>query len=76
MVFNKNLKDCKAYDGLYLIEMYKKEIVYDKPIYVGTSILDISKLCLLDFHFNVIVKEFKDNYSLLFSDTDSLVDNI
>jgi len=71
-----NLKDCKSYDGLYLIEMYKKEIVYDKPIYVGTSILDISKLCLLDFHYNVIVKEFKDNYNLLYSDTDSLVYNI
>jgi hypothetical protein len=39
-----NMKDCKTIDGLYLIEMYKKEIVYDKPIYVGTSILDLSKL--------------------------------
>jgi hypothetical protein len=70
-----SLKDCKTIDGLYLIEMYKK-IIYDKPIYVGTSILDLSKLCMLDFHYNVIHKEFENNYNLIYSDTDSLVYNI
>ena len=52
-----NMKDSKEFNGLYLIEMYKKEIIYDKPLYVGTSILDLSKLCMLDFHYNVINKE-------------------
>jgi hypothetical protein len=68
-----NLKDCKTIDGLYLIEMYKKEIVYDKPIYVGTSVLDLSKLCMMDFHYNAIHKEFENSYKLLYQDTDSLV---
>ena len=45
--------------------MYKKEILYDKPLYVGTSILDLSKLCMLDFHYNVINKEFENNYNLI-----------
>ena len=49
-----NLKDCKEIEGLYLIEMYKQEIIYDKPIYVGTSVLDLSKLCMMDFHYNTI----------------------
>lgn len=71
-----NFKDSKSYDGLYLIEMYKKEIVYDKPIYVGTSILDLSKLHMMDFHYNVIQKEFENQYNLIYSDTDSLVYNI
>ena len=53
-----NLKDCKYFDGLYLIEMFKKEIVYDKPIYVGTSVLDLSKLVMMDFRYNVIQKKF------------------
>jgi hypothetical protein len=45
-----NLKDCKTIGGLYSIEMLKNETVYDKPIYIGASILDLSKLCMMDFH--------------------------
>ena len=71
-----NMKDSKEFNGLYLIEMYKKEILYDKPLYVGTSILDLSKLCMLDFHYNVIHKAFENNYNLIYSDTDSLVYDI
>jgi hypothetical protein len=56
--------------------MYKQEIVYDKPIYVGTSILDLSKLHMMNFHYNVIHKEFEGKYNLIYSDTDSFVYNI
>ena len=31
---------------------------------------------MLDFHYNVIHKEFENNYNLIYSDTDSLVYNI
>jgi hypothetical protein len=71
-----NLKNAKYFSGLYLIEMYKKEIVYDKPLYVGTSILDLSKLCMMEFHYDVIHKEFENKYNLIYSDTDSMVYNI
>ena len=47
--------------------------MYDKPIYVGTTILDISKVCMMDFHYNVIHKHFEGRYHLIYSDTDSLV---
>jgi len=70
-----NFKTNKNFDNLHLIEMYKQEIVYDKPIYVGASILDLSKLHMMNFHSNVINKEF-DSYNLIYSDTDSFVYNI
>ena len=47
-------KDSKAIDGLHLIELLRKEVVCDKPICVGSSILDISKVCVMSFHYNVI----------------------
>ena len=56
--------------------MYKKEIVYDKPLYVGTSVLDLSKLCMMEFHHDVIHKEYENKYDLIYSDTDSMVSNI
>ena len=56
--------------------MHKTEIRYNKPIYVGTGILDLSKLCMMEFHYDVIQENFKDNYNLIYSDTDSLVYSI
>ncbi|MFM7983744.1 MAG: hypothetical protein ACKPKO_30915, partial [Candidatus Fonsibacter sp.] len=32
-----HFKDSRECNGFHMIEMYKKEIVYDKPIYVGLS---------------------------------------
>ena len=59
-----------------MIEMFKKAIEYNKPIYAGTSILDLSKLCMMKFHYNVIHKNFEGRYNLIYSDTDSLVYSI
>ena len=73
-LFSKlNFKDSRYIQGLHLIEMHKTEVLYNKPIYVGTSILDLSKLCMMEFHYGVIQKNFHGNYNLIYSDTDSLV---
>src|SRR6218665_3174885 len=52
--------------------MMRSCVLLNKPIYVGMSILDISKLQMFNFHYDVIVKRYGDRAKLLFTDTDSL----
>ena len=66
-------KSANFIDGLYLIQTHKTSIIYDKPCFVGCSILDLSKVRMMDFHYNTIQKNFQGKYDLLYSDTDSMV---
>ncbi|KAK3721648.1 hypothetical protein QZH41_003670 [Actinostola sp. cb2023] len=52
--------------------MRKTELVFNKPVYLGMSILDLSKSLMYDFHYNYFKKKFKTS-ELLFTDTDSLM---
>jgi hypothetical protein len=61
------------YNGILGFKMTKKRIVLNKPIAVGASILDLSKVMMYDFHYNYMYKKYDPSrVKLLFTDTDSL----
>ena len=61
----------KLFDKDYAaIHEIKSVLVLNKPIYVGFTVLDLSKWNMYDFHYNFIKKNF--DAELLFTDTDSL----
>ncbi|XP_023243066.1 uncharacterized protein LOC111641174 [Centruroides sculpturatus] len=62
LIAKPNFKHRTIYtENLCAIHMYKKKIVFNKPIYVGMSILDLSKHLMYDFHYNVMKPKYRDN---------------
>ena len=57
----------KDYNAIHEI---KPVLIFNKPIYVGFTVLELSKWLMYDFHYKFIKKNF--DATLLFTDTDSL----
>ena len=69
-----NFDRCTIFDKhLIAVHMKNTEVYFNKPVYVGQAILDLSKTLMFDFHYNYIKKKYKDKAELLFTDTDSLM---
>ena len=59
-------------ENLAVIEMGIQNLTLNKPIYIGFSVLEISKLWMYQFHYDKMLNWFSD-ISLNFTDTDSLL---
>ena len=63
-VFNENLVS---------VHMKKTSLTMNKPVYLGMSILDLSKIVMFDFHYKYIKPKYGKQAKLLFTDTDSFL---
>ena len=57
-------------------ENVKAKVKMNKPVYLGMSMLDISKTLMYDFWYNYLRPKYTDKAKLCYMDTDSLVVNI
>ena len=61
---------------LSIIEMNKTRVKMNKPIYLGLSILDISKILMYELCYDYVKQKYNNNVKLCYMDTDSFVMNI
>ena len=63
-------------ENLSIIKMKKVKVKMKKPIYLGLSILEISKIIMYEFWYDYMKKKYGDMVKLCYMDTDSLIMNI
>ena len=63
-------------ENLSIIEMRSTKEKMNKPIYLGLSILKISKLLMYEFWYDYMKPKYDDNVKLCYMDTDSFIMNI
>ena len=63
-------------ENLMATEMKKAKVKMNKPIYLGMSILDISKTLMYEFWYDYIKPKYQDRAKLCYMDTDSFVIHI
>ena len=63
-------------EDLSIIEMNKMKVKMNKPIYLGLSILDISKILMYKFWYDYMKPKYNDNVKLCYMDMDSFIMSI
>ena len=63
-------------EDLSIIEMNKTKVKMNKPIYLGLSILDISKILMYEFWYDYMKPKYGNRVKLCYMDTDSFIMNI
>ena len=63
-------------ENLSIIELEKVKVKMNKPMYLGLSILEISKIIMYEFCYDYMKNKYGDMVKLCYMDTDSLIMNI
>ena len=59
-------------ENLVAVHTIKEKLCLNQPIYVGFSILDLSKYHMCNFHYGFVKNKYGSDAKLLFTDTDFL----
>ena len=60
-------------EGTLAIELRKTKVKMNKPLYLGLSMLEISKTLMYKFWYDYIKPKYEDNAKLGYMDTDSFI---
>lgn len=74
LISKPQFKDLTIFsENLIAVQLQKVYTMYNKPIYVGFSILDLSKVVMYSFYYEYLKPKYGENITLLYMDTDSFI---
>jgi hypothetical protein len=77
LIAKPNFIDRTIYtENLAAVHMGKTSLLFDKPIFIGMAVLELSKTLMYSFHYDVMVQKYGPNLKLLYTDTDSTIYHI
>jgi len=56
-------------ENLIAVELRKLKVKFNKPIYVEMCILDLSKICLYEFHYEYMFPLYRDKCKIMYTDS-------
>lgn len=66
-IFNENFSG---------VNQTRRSFTYNKPVYVGFCVVELSKIHMYNFFYNILKPKFDNRVSLMYTDTDSFILNI
>ena len=60
-------------ENLLAIEMTKTQLLMNKPVYLGLSILDLIKTVMYEFWYDYVKPKYSENAKLCYMDTYSFI---
>lgn len=77
LISRPNFKNCTIFtENFVAVQMKPERVILDKPIYIGFSVLEISKSHLYTFHYSILKPFYGERLRLCYTDTDSLLYSI
>ena len=62
-------------ENLLAVEMRKIKVNMNKLIYLGMTVLDVSKIPMYEFLYDYLKPRYKENINLCYMDTDNFIFN-
>ena len=61
------------YSEFSVYKFDKEKVIFDKPIYLGFTVLELSKLLMYEFYYHKLQPYYEDKIKLHYMDTDSFI---
>lgn len=73
LVNRPTFKHATSYnENLSAVSLTKNIVNFNKPLYIGFAVLEVSKTLMYDYHYNVMKRHYSDKITLMYTDTGKL----